>query len=300
MSEKVLISGGSGMLGQALSALLIAKGYSVVHLSRNSNGKSYESIEWNVEQGKLDFKSIENVDHFIHLAGAGIADKAWSEDRKKEIIDSRVKSAELLAMAIASNSSKPKRFISASAAGFYGQQTDEHYYSEEDPAGNDFLGETCANWEKSISSINELGVSTAIVRIGIVLSTEGGALKEMAKPIKSYVGAPLGTGKQYIPWIHIKDLCKIFIHILENNMEGTYNAASPNQVNNKEFTKCLAAVLNKPLFLPNVPAFIMKLILGSRANLVLEGSRVSVEKIVNSGFEFEFKELKPALVDLYS
>ena len=154
-------------------------------------------------------------------------------------------------------------------------------------------------WEQSTDSIKKLNIPIALVRIGIVLDKNGGALKEMAKPVKLFAGAALGTGKQYLPWIHIEDLCRMFIHAMENKLEGPFNAGAPNQVNNKTFTKVLAKVLNRPFFLPNVPAFVMKLLLGTRALLVLEGSRVSPEKIEQTGFKFEFTKLEEALREIY-
>jgi len=175
----------------------------------------------------------------------------------------------------------------------------EHIFSEEDPPGTDFLGKTCRLWENSVDQIAQMNIPAAKIRIGIVLSEKGGALKEMAQPVKMGFGAPLGSGKQYMPWIHIDDLCEIFIHAMENKLLGAYNAAAPEQVNNSTFTKALAKVLKKPLWLPNVPEFIMKLILGSRSLLVLEGSRVDPKKIQSTGFSFRYKSLKPALENLY-
>lgn len=300
MNQKVLIGGGSGLVGKRLTKLLESKGYSVAHLSRNKENNGTTTIVWDVTNQHLDPQTIEEFDYIINLTGAGIVDEPWTEERKKVIVDSRVKSTELLANAIQKNSKKPISFVSASAVGYYGFVTTDHIFREVDKAGNDFLADTCVLWEESTKTIETLGVPTALIRIGIVLDKNGGALKEMAKPIKMGVGAALGTGKQYLPWIHIDDLCGMFIHAMENRLEGAYNAGSPNQHNNKEFTKVLARVLKKPLWLPNVPAFVMKLILGSRALLVLEGSRVSPKKIQDSGFHFKYQDLEEALVEIYS
>ena len=298
--KKVLISGGSGLVGRRLTELLQEKGLRVAHLSRTVTGnEKVPTIKWDVDKMELDAKKIEEYDHIVHLAGAGIVDKPWTEKRKQVIIDSRVKSTQLLAKAIASNDKKPSTFTSASAVGYYGFVTTDHIFSEEDEPGNDFLAETCILWEESSEKIKEMHIPTAHIRIGIVLAKEGGALKELANPVKYFVGAPLGNGKQYMPWIHLDDLCYMFIHAFTNKLEGAFNAGAPNQHTNKEFTRVLAKVLKKPLWLPNVPAFVMKLILGSRALLVLEGSRVSPVKMQKEGFRFKYMYLEEALKAIY-
>lgn len=299
MTKKVLIGGGSGLVGKRLSHLLQEKGYDVWILSRSSNGNK-NVIEWDVKNQKLDPKQVEDFDHIINLTGAGIVDEPWTDTRKKVIVDSRTQSTALIAKAVQHNEKKPISFVSASAVGYYSFVTGEHVFKETDAPGNDFLAETCELWEQSTEEIKNMGIPTALIRIGIVLDKNGGALKEMAKPVKLFAAAALGTGKQYLPWIHIDDLCGMFIHAMENKLEGPFNAGAPNQVNNKTFTKILAKVLKRPYFLPNVPAFMMKLILGTRALLVLEGSRVSPEKIQKTGFEFKFTDLEKALREIYS
>ncbi len=301
MKEKVLISGGTGLVGTRLTDLLIQKGYEVAHLSRSSsNSSGVKTIVWDVNKMELNHKSIEDYQYIVQLAGAGIVDEPWTEERKKVIIDSRVKSTELLHQAINKNKNKPKAFVSASAIGYYGIETSEHIYLESDEPGNDFLAETCKLWEKSIDQLDELKIPVSRIRIGLVLSDLGGALKEIAKPVKMGFGAALGSGKQYMPWIHIDDLCNIFIHAMENKKGETYNGVAPNQMGNKAFTKVVAKVLNKPFFLPNVPEFVLKIMLGSRSLLVLEGSRISAQKVMKSGFKFQFEDLESALRDLYS
>lgn len=297
--EKVLISGGSGLLGSRLTQLLLKRGYAVTHLSRSEGKGAIKTIVWDVEKQELDPQQIASFDHIIHLAGAGIVDEAWTEERKKVIIDSRVQSTNLLQKALAKNSQKPSSFVSASAIGYYGLNSSNHCLKESDPPGSDFLAETCIKWENSIDKIAELGIATAKLRIGIVLSAEGGALKEMARPIKWGLGAPLGKGSQSIPWIHIDDLCAQFIFAMERQLSGAYNAAAPKAVSNRAFTKMLAQKLKRPLFLPPVPAFVIRLLMGDRAILVLEGSPVSSEKIRNAGFKFRFEDLSEALDDLY-
>ncbi|MEQ8910376.1 MAG: TIGR01777 family oxidoreductase [Vicingaceae bacterium] len=301
MKKKVLISGGSGLLGKRLSQMLKQRDYSVSHLSRSktSSMEGVSVIQWDVKNQKLEAEKIKDFDHIIHLAGAGIVDEPWTDKRKKIIEESRTKSAELLVKAVAANTQKPISFVSASAVGYYGFRTLEKEFHEEDQAGHDFLADTCVAWEKSVDVMKELDIPTAKIRIGIILSDKGGALAEMAKPVKMGFGAPLGSGKQYMPWIHIDDLCRIFIQAMEEKWEGAFNGGAPKQVNNKEFTKTLAKVLHKPLWLPNLPAFVMKVILGKRALLVLEGSRVSTEKVKKKGFEFTYPELESALKEIY-
>ena len=298
--KKVLISGGKGLVGSRLTEMLEERNYQVSHLSRSPQESDRETIIWDVEKGILDANAIKGFNYIIHLAGAGIADKRWTEKRKQLIRDSRVKSTELLKRAIEAHVTKPESFISASAIGYYGLVSGEHSFKEEEPHGDDFLGETCKLWEDSVDKISALGIPTSKIRIGIVLTKKGGALREMEKPIKWGLAAALGSGKQYIPWIHVDDLCRIFIYVLENNLEGIYNAASPYQVNNNEFTKHLANVLGKRKWLPNVPGIILKLILGRRSSLVLEGSRVDVHKIQSKGFKFLFPKLEEALNDIYN
>lgn len=297
----MLISGGSGLVGTRISQLLMQKGYLVSHLSR-SKSASLEGvgvIQWDVKNEQLEATAIEAFDHIIHLAGAGIVDKAWTEDRIKEIEASRTKSAKLIIDAVRQNKKKPESFVSASAVGYYGFQTSEHIYSEDDQPGDDMLAQTCIAWEDEVDKMNELAIPTAKIRVGIVLSDKGGALKEMAKPFKLGFGAALGSGKQYMPWVHIDDLCRLFIAAMEERWSGAYNGAAPNQVNNLEFSKVLANTLNMPFFLPAVPAFVMRMFLGSRAQLVLEGSRVSAEKVQQKGFEFTYHNLEEALREIY-
>ena len=300
MTEKVLISGGSGLVGSRLTEILQEQGYEVGHLSRSSNSNSsIETIRWDVTNMKLDTKSVEKYDYIIHLAGAGIADKAWTDSRKKVIIDSRVNSTKLLKQAIESNTKKPKAIVAASAIGFYGIETTEHIYKESDSPGEDFLAETCILWEQSIDELATINIPLSRIRIGLVLSANGGALKEMAKPIKFGLGAALGSGKQYMPWIHIDDLCRLFIFCFENKKTEIFNGVAPNQLNNHTFSKAIANTLKKPFFLPNVPSFLLKLILGTRAQLILKGSRISAEKVKNSGFNYKFEKLEDALKAIY-
>lgn len=300
MKEKVLISGGSGLIGHRMSEMLSDLGFEVSILSRSKGNEKYNTIQWDVKNQQLNLKDLENFKYVFNLAGAGIVDKPWTESRKQELLNSRVDSVTLLYDTIRKLKRKPEAFVSASAIGYYGINTTEKVYVENDQPGTDFLAETCVKWEQAIHQFSNIGMNYSIVRIGLVLSTAGGALAEMAKPIKLGFGAPLGSGNQYMPWIHIDDICSLFIHCAINKSNTTINGVSQNQVSNAEFTKTLAKVLNKKVWLPNVPSFMMKLILGSRAQLVLEGSRVSNSKHKDIGFEAKYKDLENCLKQLYS
>ncbi len=299
MHKNVLITGATGLVGTRLTEMLMQKGYQVSHLSRNEQPGPIPTFQWDVKTGKIDDKAIEGKDCIVHLAGAGIADKSWTDQRKKEILESRTKSAELLYQSLKTKNHQVKTFVSASAIGIYGFAGDEKYFKESDAAANDFLANVVSQWEAAVDKIASLGIRVVKVRIGILLSEKGGALAEMIKPIKWGIGSPLGTGMQYMSWIHIDDVCSLFAMAIEKeSMSGAYNAVSPHPATNKAFTKAVAQVLNKPLWLPNVPGFVLKLLLGEMSDLVLKGSRVSAEKIQGAGFEFEYAELDAALKDL--
>lgn len=294
--KKVAITGGTGVIGEKLSALLVKKGYEVIWISRSKNAQNpYPTFLWT----ELN-TCLKDVDFVIHLAGAGIVDKAWTDERKKTILSSRTDTAQQIFDYCKKENHQLKAFISSSAIGYYGIITSDKIYVEDDAPGNDFLADTCVQWEASVDQFETLDIRTVKIRTGIVLSTDGGALVEIAKPIKYNFGAAIGSGKQFIAWIHVKDLCKMYIHAIENeNMHGAFNAVAPEHKSNQEFTKAVAHQLKKILWLPNVPAFVLKLMLGKRAQLVLEGSRVSASKILKSGFQFNYPKLNEALQELY-
>ncbi len=297
--KRVLITGASGLIGSTLSKFLSKNTFEVVKLSRSKKKDSKNNFTWDIESGFIEKEALENIDHVIHLAGAGIGDKRWTSNRKKEIIDSRVKSAELLYTKISQLDKKPESIISASAIGYYGAKTVDKIFTEEDSAANDFQGNVCRLWEESSKQFENLGLRTVQLRLGVVLSQNSGALRKMDIPIKLGIGSPYGDGKQFIPWIHIYDVINLFLFCLENNIiKGAFNAVSPSFVTNKQFLQTLAEVLNRPFFIPNVPAFILKLVLGQMSEIVLEGSRISSQKIIDAGYEFRFTDLKKALLDL--
>lgn len=295
--KTVLITGGTGLIGSNLAVKLANKGYRVTILSRKNNTHSkYKTYTWNYLKNEIEKDALREIDFIIHLAGTGIIDKSWTKKRKKEIINSRVKTTNLLFNTLNSEDNKVKAFISTSAIGFYGNRNNDHIHIETDPTGSDFLSKTCKLWENATNKINQLNIRTVKLRIGIVLTKKGGALEKMTRPAKYGLSAAIGNGKQYLPWIHIDDLTNIYIKAIEDqNMQGTYNTVSPTHTTNKEFTKTLAKTLKKPYWLPNIPAILLKLTLGKRSDLLLKGNRISAKKIEKSGFIFQFPKLTIAL-----
>ncbi len=298
--QNVLISGGTGLIGRQLSKLLADNGYQVRILSRNADLKSQSNyFYWNIKSGEIDEKAFENLDYIIHLAGANVAEGKWFEARKKSIVESRVKSGELLFSTVKKLNIPLKAFISASGTGFYGARTSNHIHDESEKRGTDFLAKVCCEWESESMKFKASGIRTVVLRTGIVLAKTGGALEKMKTPVKFFLGSALGSGKQHMPWIHINDMCKIYLHAMKNDhMEGYFNAASPDRQTNKSFTKALCKAMERPFIPFPVPAFMLKLMYGEMASIILEGSRVSVEKIQATGFNFEFIKLEDALKDL--
>lgn len=298
----VLITGGSGLVGTRLTELLLQKGFSVSHLSRKptaDNGK-IKTYHWDVAKGIIDERAIQEADYLVHLAGAGIADENWSDARKKEIIESRTKSIQLVTDKLKSLPHKIKSFVSASGIGFYGADTGDEYISEQHTAGIDFVADCCIQWEAAADEIQDLGIRTVKLRTGIVLSEKGGALPRIIQPVRWGVGAALGTGKQWQSWIHLDDLCELYIKALtDERMSGFYNAVAPNPVTNYDLTKLSAKVLNRPFWMPNVPAFALKLVFGEMADIVLGGNYVLNQRIkLETDFQYKFTDAKTALEDL--
>ncbi|AZA98888.1 TIGR01777 family protein [Chryseobacterium joostei] len=298
MKEIVLITGASGMIAREL-VKRIGNEYDIRLLTRKKERNN--EYEWDIKKGTIDESALENVSHIIHLAGANISEKRWTEERKKELISSRIDSAGLLLNTLKKKDIRLKSFISASGINYYGTETTEKNFTEKDSAGSDFLSEVVVLWEKAAEKFKEQNIAERVVKIrtSVVLSEKDGALKKMIPPIKSYIGSPLGSGKQYMPWIHIEDICSIYEFALRNtSINGAYNAVSPQHATNTDLTKKIAEVLNKPLFMPNVPGFILKLMFGELATAILEGSRASSQKIQEAGFQFQFPDLKEALENL--
>lgn len=298
--ENVLITGGTGLIGRHLSKRLKERGFSVSLLSRKPS--SYQGMKvytWDPDSGVIDPEAISTADYIIHLAGAGLGDGRWSKKRKKEILDSRIETARLLTAGLNETGRRPKAFISASGTGYYGSVTSEHIYTEPDEPGTDFIGEVCRLWEESAGEAEKLGIRTVIIRTGIVLTRRGGALQRMALPARFGIGSPLGSGRQYVPWVHIDDLCNIYLKAVGDlSMSGVYNAVAPEHVTNREFMKTVSTVLGKPFFLPAIPSFMFRILFGEMSTILLNGSRVSPEKIISSGYSFDYPGLRNALLSL--
>ncbi len=304
--ETVLIAGGTGFIGKALTVLLLQQGYHVIILTRNkieavdnwelskaqiTGYKNLSFAEWNVKAQTIDMAAIREADYIVHLAGAGVSEKRWTKKRKKEIVDSRVESSRLLVKALKENANKVKAVVSASAIGWYGPDPvipNQHPFVETDKVSNDYLGNTCLEWENSIDSVTEMNIRLVKLRTGIVLSGDGGALVEFKKPLRLGLATILGTGSQRVSWIHMDDLCRIYMFALQNdNMQGVYNAVASVPVSNKTLIETIAKKQRGRFFIPiYVPSFILKIVLGEMSIEVLKSATVSNEKIKNIGFQF--------------
>jgi len=302
--QTVLITGGTGMIGKAVTAALIQRGYHIIIVTRKipPSKPATDNISyalWDVEAQTIDKEAIAKADHIIHLAGANVGEKRWTEKRKKEIVDSRVKSGELLIKALQDIPNKIETVVSASAIGWYGPDTTKSIPSgfvEEDIAANDFLGETCWQWENSIRPAEATGKRLVIFRTGIVLAKGQGALKEFEKPLQFRTATILGNGKQVISWIHLQDIVNLYIQAIENkNYKGVYNAVAPHPVTNKELVIQLAKSTNKFYIPVYVPSFILRTILGEMSIEVLKSATVSADKLMQAGFTFQYPTIQSFL-----
>jgi len=297
--SNVLITGGSGLIGKQISSVLLSKGYTIGHLSRSNNQTSdnITLFNWNVETGEIDDQAISWADHIIHLAGETVGQR-WTKSAKQKILQSRVNSTLLIVEQLKKSNHQLKSFICASAVGYYGDDTGDKLLIEESPQGDGFLADVVANWEEAADTGVNYTKRLVKIRIGIVLSKEDGVLSKMAMPIKLGVGSAIGSGEQWLSWIHINDLCKMFIQAIEDPLHGVFNGVGPKPIKNGEFTKMLARRLNRPIILPKVPAFALKLILGEMAVLALGSNRAEPVAFLKEGFTFEFANLDDALKSL--
>ena len=295
---KILITGGTGMIGLKLSRLLRNKGHQVYHLSRSKReDDEFPAFIWDLNNGYLEEGALDGMEAIVHLAGANVGEGRWTASRKKAIMDSRTLSGELLLTHIAKQNKKPKLFISASAVGYYGAYTGDTLLSESSPAGSDFLANVCEQWESKTAPIENMGIRPVTLRIGVVLSREGGALPKILEPP---VAAPIGSGEQYMSTIHIDDLVNIFLFAIENeSLSGTYNAVGPEPISNRNFTQLAAKAADKVYIPIAVPGFLLKIALGEMSQIVLGGNKVSCDKLLEAGFQFEFPSVKESLSDLF-
>ncbi|MEY4571296.1 MAG: hypothetical protein RLZ10_489 [Bacteroidota bacterium] len=292
--KTILIAGGTGFIGTRLTKFLKELGYTVYILSRKPKRK--EHIYWNAHSRKIEGKFLNEIEVIINLAGAGIADKKWTKERKQEILKSRTDTIDYLFLSVM-NFPKLQHFITVSGIDCYGYSHGDNVLTENDSYGSNFISDVVQQWEKAAHQFED-NYKTTILRLPIVLDAKKGALPKMANPIKKWVGAPIGSGKQPMNWVQIDDLTAIFQHVLENNITGTFNVVGGTNTN-EEFTKTLAQVLKKPMFLPNIPRFIMKLMLGELSELLLNGNYVSGQKLKDTGFEYKHSDLKSTLEVTY-
>lgn len=294
---KILITGGSGLVGTALSKTLERRGHDIAILTRNINNKvEYKQYLWDPLRAEIDVLAIKNLDCIIHLAGARIGQKRWTKKYKEELLSSRVDSAQFLLQKIKELNVPLKYFISSSAIGWYGVKTTDEIYTEEAKASNHFLGQLCERWEQVADAFELLGCQVSKVRTGIVFSEYGGALAKLSKPILWGQGAALGSGRQYMAWIHVDDLCEIYAQLVEGLIPpGVYNGVAPDHITNDNLTKLLARALDRHLWLPNIPTWIINMLFGEMSSIMLNGSRVSSKKLIEHGFDFKYPTITEAL-----
>lgn len=297
--EKILIAGGTGFAGKHLISFLAEKGYSINVLTRKANFKISENVQffqWDIEQQYIDKKAFEEVDTIINLTGTNIGEKRWTEKRKSKIINSRIKSIDLLYHYVSGNKLNINTFISSSAVGFYGAVTTNEIFTETSKSGNDFLASVCQIWETTTMKFNDLGIRTVILRKGVITGKDGGICQKLYPLAKLGINVSLGSGKQYLPWIDVRDLTRLYDFILSNSkISGVYNAVSSEHITMNDFSKILLESFDKKNIFPNAPAFIIRLLFGEMSAMLLEGSRVSNEKMKSTGFSFEFDTIEKSL-----
>lgn len=298
---RVLITGATGLVGSRIANKCLAKDIEVNYLTTSKdkikNETNYKGYFWDPTNNEIDLECLDEVDVILHLAGASIA-KRWTSSYREEILDSRIGTAKLLLDSLKNTKYSISQFISASAVGIYPSSLQNLYSEEDEKRDNSFLCEVVEKWELAADEFKELDIKVAKVRTGLVLAEDGGALQKMKEPADFNLGAAFGTGKQWQSWIHIEDLADLYIHILENELEGIYNGVAPNPVTNNELMDGIAKQLDKNVWLPNVPAIALKVALGDMSTVVLSSQLVSSDKIENTGYSFMYKNLTKALEDL--
>jgi uncharacterized protein (TIGR01777 family) len=298
---RVLITGATGLIGQEIVKLCHEKDIKVNYLTTSKSKivqeENYKGFYWNPKAKEIDADCFKGVDTIVHLAGATVS-KRWTPSYKKEILSSRTETTALLVNTLKELTHTVKQVVSASAIGIYPDSLINYYDESHNEISSSFLGQVVSVWEQASDEFLKLNITVSKIRIGLVLSNKGGALMEIVKPIKFGLGAAFGNGKQWQSWIHIHDLANLFLYVLQNNLSGVFDGVAPNPTSNSELTKTAASVLHKPLFMPNIPKFFMKLILGEMHILLFESQRVSSKKIADTGFLFKFNYLETALKNL--
>jgi uncharacterized protein (TIGR01777 family) len=291
---KVAVAGANGLIGSNLVRALRARGDEVVPLVRNPRNPG--EVRWDPQAGGEWTRALDGADGVVNLAGANVGGKRWSEDYKKEIRESRLQATRALVEAMRAATRRPRVFVSASAVGFYGGRGDEEV-TESTPSGIDFLAEVCKAWEDEAARAEQLGVRTVLLRTGVVLDRNDGALKKMVPPFKAFVGGPIGSGRQWVPWIHIADEVGLILWALDGTVRGPVDATAPNPARMQDFARALGRALGRPSLLP-VPAFALRLAMGEMAEVLLEGQRALPRKALEGGYRFQFDDLDAALHDV--
>jgi len=298
MRKTILLAGGTGLIGNRLAEILREQGHAVRILTRSP--RSEGQFTWNPAAGVLDDAALQGVDFVVNLAGAGIADKRWTADRKRELVDSRVQSARTLRDAFIRTGFRPKAYLSASAIGYYGNSGERVMTETDTPVGSNFLVECCQKWEQAADEVAALGMRTVKFRIGIVLAKEGGALPEIVKPLRFGLGTYFADGQAWWSWIHLDDVCRMFIWAIENQqVEGVFNAATPSPIRGIELVKATAKAMRQPAVFVSAPAFTLQMALGEMSAVVLNSNQISAAKALKAGFEFRYPELMEALEAIF-
>lgn len=299
---KILLTGATGLIGKELTSLLLEKKHSIHYLTTSKdkleNLSNYQGFYWNPEKGIIDERCLKEVDVIVHLAGANIA-KCWTNAYKKEILESRIVSLQVLFNLVKTTKNQVRQIISASATAIYPDSFSKIYDENTLEIKDGFLSNVVVKWEEGATVFNELGIKVCKLRTGVVLSSKGGVLSELARPIRIGIGTIMGSGKQIQSWIHINDLVAMYYFAIEMQLDGVFNAVAPNPVSHKEMTKVLAKVLRKPLLLPNIPKFFIQIFLGEMSSLLFFSENISCQKIINLGFQFQFSTIEKAITDLY-
>ncbi|WP_405205599.1 TIGR01777 family oxidoreductase [Aquimarina sp. LLG6339-5] len=298
---KVLITGATGLIGQEIVRLCHQSSIDVNYLTTSKNKltseKNYQGYYWNPSSGEIDLDCFKDVEVIIHLVGATVA-KRWTSGYKKEIIDSRVFTTSLILESLKKIKHSIRQVVSASAIGIYPDSFQNYYMEDSDKVDTGFLGEVVKKWESAVQEFDTLNIEVSLLRIGLVLSDNGGAFPKIAKPIKQGMGAVFGNGKQWQSWIHVEDLAKMFMHVVQEELNGLYNAVAPNPISNHKLTMVIANQIEKKIILPNIPRFAMKLVLGEMHMLLFSSQRVCCDKILKTGFQFKYENITQAIEDL--